>query len=107
MKKPKKVIAKKKKNKWLVEPEEVDEPIVIAKPSKERLSKFEIRREDEWSIDTWKYDLTKSKNGPISVEVEWKKILPCHEKMVSKAALKKQKKQELKEYQERVAQNNQ
>lgn len=34
--------------------------------------KFEIKREDNVCTQIWKWDKTKNKNGPISVETHWK-----------------------------------
>lgn len=35
-------------------------------------TKWEIRREDNACTQVWKYDKTKNKNGPVSVETIWK-----------------------------------
>ena len=34
--------------------------------------KWEIRREDTACTQIWKYDSSKNKNGPVSVETIWK-----------------------------------
>ena len=34
--------------------------------------KWEIRREDNACTQIWKYDTSKNKNGPVSVETIWK-----------------------------------
>lgn len=39
----------------------------------EKPTKWEVVYEDEESISIWKYDRTKTTNGPISVEYKWKK----------------------------------
>lgn len=45
----------------------------MAKESRpESPEKYELTFEDEQSVEIWKYDKTKFKNGPISVEIRWK-----------------------------------
>jgi len=34
--------------------------------------KWEVRREDNVCTQVWKYDSSKNKNGPVSVETIWK-----------------------------------
>jgi hypothetical protein len=34
--------------------------------------KWEIKREDNACTQIWKYDSSKNKNGPVSVETIWK-----------------------------------
>jgi hypothetical protein len=36
-------------------------------------TKFERIYEDDETIDTWKYDLTKNPNGPIEVDIKHKR----------------------------------
>ena len=58
--------------------------------------KFEIIYEDEESISTWKYDLKKFQNGPVEVEIKYKRgvIHPAlkNEKKYIKDLIKEQKK---------------
>lgn len=42
------------------------------KPEKTVENKWELRREDNICTQIWKYDRTKNKNGPVSVETIWK-----------------------------------
>ena len=39
----------------------------------EKQTKFERIYEDEYCQSIWKYDYSKTKSGPISVEHKWKK----------------------------------
>jgi hypothetical protein len=39
----------------------------------DRPVKFERIYEDEETISIWKYDLNKTKNGPVEVEIKYKK----------------------------------
>ena len=36
-------------------------------------TKFELVYEDEYSISIWRYDYSKTKNGPVEVEQKYKK----------------------------------
>jgi hypothetical protein len=38
----------------------------------EKRTKFEYIFEDEDSVSIWKYDHSKTTNGPVSVEYKWK-----------------------------------
>ena len=59
-------------------------------------TKFERVYEDEETIDTWKYDLNKNPNGPIEVDIKYKRgyIHPSQKqtKKYIKDLLKEQKK---------------
>lgn len=61
-----------------------------------RPTKYERVYEDETSIDTWKYDLSKNPNGPIEVDIKYKRtyIHPAmkQSKKYIKDLLKEQKK---------------
>jgi hypothetical protein len=39
----------------------------------EEKTKWEVIYEDDESISIWKYDKTKTTNGPVSVEQKWKR----------------------------------
>ena len=41
-------------------------------PTEPKPTKFTCIFEDEYSTETWTYDLKKFKNGPINVEIKYK-----------------------------------
>ena len=47
--------------------------VIINTKQEEKPSKFERVYEDDECISIWKYDLKKSKNGPIDVEYRYKR----------------------------------
>lgn len=51
--------------------------------------KFTRVFEDEHSKQTWKYDYTVTRNGPISVEVVYKKNIKNYEDSVNSSRRKK------------------
>jgi hypothetical protein len=69
---------------------------IIAPTNDSRPTKFERVYEDDDSIDTWKYDLDKNPNGPIEVDIKYKRsyIHPALKptKKYMKDLLKEQKK---------------
>jgi len=44
----------------------------MAKQADNSKDKYELIFEDEQAVSIWKYDLSKTKGGPISVEYKWK-----------------------------------
>ena len=54
------------------------------KKVQEKLIKYEHRCEDDQCIMIWKYDYKKSKNGPVSVDIEWKEFNPNWISLMSK-----------------------
>ena len=42
-------------------------------PTQPLRTKWEVVYEDEDSISIWKYDLSKTRNGPVEVEYKWKR----------------------------------
>jgi hypothetical protein len=67
---------------------------VVAKKKEKEITpdkniKFEHRFEDDFSIQIVKWDKSKFKNGAISSETIYKKLLPAWEKMMSKEAIKR------------------
>jgi hypothetical protein len=44
----------------------------MAKEIMDTPKKWEVRREDNVCTQVWKYDSSKNKNGPVSVETIWK-----------------------------------
>lgn len=82
-----------KKKKPIKKPVKKKEKVVKVKKEKEITTdkniKFEHVFEDDFCIQIVKWDKSKFKNGPISTETSYKKLLPAWEKMMSKAAIKK------------------
>lgn len=57
-------------------------------------TKFEHIFEDDYTIDVWKYDLLKHKNGPVEVTMHYKPGYN-HERKLAEAEAKKAKKDRL------------
>jgi hypothetical protein len=55
-------------------------------------NKYERVYEDETSIDTWKYDLSKNPNGPIEVDIKYKRYYNHPALQQTKPNTKKEKK---------------
>jgi hypothetical protein len=45
----------------------------MAKQQEEKPAKIVLKREDNACVQTWTWDFTRNKYGPVSVETEWKK----------------------------------
>lgn len=57
---------------WHYEPKKRGRPSVKEIPEQEKSTKFIRTYEDEFTIETWKYDLKKFSRGPIETEIKYK-----------------------------------
>jgi len=61
----------------------------------EKPTKFERIYEDDECISIWRYDLKKTKNGPVEVEYRWKRSYnPWNQKKMTISEIIKQEKKE-------------
>lgn len=65
----------------------------MAKPLDTSNDKYDLIFEDEQAVSIWKYDKSKFKNGPISVEYKWKAsyLKQFEDSKVKKSTLQKAK----------------